>query len=142
VVVEGELFADSPKIRSVWVDGHRFEIGESKPAEIDPVGTWDLKVDAGDGQILPVQMVVEGELGSLVGSVSAMGGTLDLTSAEVSGTTLTVTFDGASLGMPGTFTIDLDIDGESASGSGSGPTGAFGLEGRRVSKPDSPEVTR
>jgi imidazolonepropionase-like amidohydrolase len=142
VVVEGDLFGESPKIRSVWVDGDRFEIGESKPAEVDPVGTWELEVDAGDGQILPVQMIIEGELGSLVGEVSVMGGTLSLTSAEVSGSTLTVTFDGASLGMPGEFTIDLDLEGDSASGSGTGPTGGFALEGRRVSQPDNPEVTR
>jgi hypothetical protein len=142
VVVEGELFGESPKIRSVWVDGNRFEIGENKPAEVDPVGTWDLEVETGDGQILPVQMAIEGELGSLSGSVSAMGGTLILTSAEVSGATLTVTFDGAPLGMPGTFTIYLDIEGDSTSGSGSGPAGDFSIEGRRTNQPDSPEEIR
>ena len=142
VIVEGDLFTENPKIRSVWVDGNRFEIAESKPAEVDPLGTWDLEVETGDGQILPSQLVIEGELGSLSGSISAMGGTIVLLSAEVSASTLTITFDGSSLGMPGTFTIDLDIEGDSASGSGIGPPGDFTVEGRRTSQPDTLEGIR
>ena len=39
VVVDGDLFVEKPKIREVWIEGNRYEIKDSKPAEIEPAGT-------------------------------------------------------------------------------------------------------
>lgn len=142
VVADGDLFVDQPKIREVWIDGDRFELKDVKPAEVTPVGTWDLEVHTGDGQVLPSRLVVEQTDTGFGGSISAMGATLDLSSVEVSGSTVTITFDGSSLGMPGTFTLDLQIEGDSARGSGDGPPGSFDVKGTRTSSPDTEEVSR
>ncbi len=140
-VVDGDLFADKPKVREVWIDGRRYEVKESKPAEVEPAGTWELVVTTGDGQQIPVTLSLSGKAGALTGAIGAMGRELPVTSAEVSGSTLEVSFDGTGLGMPGTISFSLDIEGDGAKGSGVAPEGGFTIEGRRTAKPD-PEGIR
>lgn len=139
VVVEGDLFAEKPAVREVWVDGHRFEIKESKPAEVEPAGTWNLIVTTGDGQTLPAVMILTGDATSLTGTISDPDGNqVDLTSASVSGTKLEIVFDGTPYGMPGNIEFTLDIEGDSGSGAGMSPFGEFTIKGTR----EAPEVTR
>ncbi len=63
---------------------------------------------------------------------------LPLTSAEVSGKTVEISFDSTALGMPGTISLTLEIDGDSAVGSGLAPAGPFTISGSRTA---TPEVT-
>ncbi|MFQ5528461.1 MAG: amidohydrolase family protein [Thermoanaerobaculia bacterium] len=139
VIVEGDLFAEKPAVREVWVDGHRFEIKESKPAEVEPAGTWNLTVTTGDGQTLPAVMILTGEADSLEGTISdPEGNQVPISSATVSGTKLEIVFDGTPYGMPGDIEFDLNIEGDSGSGDGMSPAGPFTIKGTR----EAPEVTR
>jgi len=134
VVLEGDLFREETKIQEVWIDGRRYEVQAIEPPEVEPAGTWDLKVDAG-GETIPVTLVLEGDAPALTGVLRAMGNDIPLSSAQVSGTSVIIEFDGSSLGMPGTFTMTLEIEGDRARGSGDGPPGPFGLSGTRTSGP-------
>lgn len=139
-VVEGELFVDKPKVREVWVDGRRHEVKETKPPEIDPVGTWSLTLDTGGGK-MQVTVTLTGTLDDLSGSIASPMGELPLTSVEVSGKTVDFAMDSTSLGMPGSITFQMGVSGESASGSGTSPRGSFTFSGRRTEKPQAgPEV--
>ncbi|HSL82919.1 MAG TPA: amidohydrolase family protein, partial [Thermoanaerobaculia bacterium] len=132
-VAEGDLFTEDTKIREVWIDGQRYEIKERRPPEVEPAGEWDLTIDAG-GQRIQGRLSLAGQAPDLAGSLEVMGNRVELLSAEVSGSAVEVTFDGASFGMPGQFSFTLEIEGDRARGSGTGPAGPFGLEGTRVSR--------
>lgn len=134
VVLEGELFREETKIQEVWIDGRRYEVQAFEPPEVEPAGTWDLKVDAG-GETIPVTLVLEGEAPTLAGVLQAMGNDIPLSSAQVSGSSVIIEFDGSSVGMPGTFTMTLEVEGDRARGSGDGPSGPFGISGARTSGP-------
>jgi imidazolonepropionase-like amidohydrolase len=138
VVVEGELFSKETAVREVWIDGRRFEVKERKPPEVEPAGEWDLRVEAG-GDILSARLVLEGEAPDLTGRLEFQGQTVALQSAEVSGSSVEITFDGAGLGMPGEFTMTLEVEGDGVRGSGAGPPGPFSVKGTRVSPPPAPE---
>ncbi len=135
LIVEGDLFTEKPKLREVWVDGRRFELKDVKPPEINPAGTWDLIISAGD-QRMPMSMELVGTMEDLSGSISTPAGKLPFSSVEVSGKKVEVTFDGASLGMPGTFTFTMSVKGDTARGAGTGPPGSFTFKGKRTSKPE------
>ncbi|MFQ5350579.1 MAG: amidohydrolase family protein [Thermoanaerobaculia bacterium] len=137
LVVEGDLFTDGTKVRELWVDGRRYEVKETKSPEVEPAGSWQLTIETPDGQQIPVSLVLEGEASSLSGTISAMGGEpLDLAGAEVSGTTVEITFDSTALGMPGSSTLTLDIEGDEAEGNGVSPSGPFTISGSRTQRPE------
>lgn len=140
VVVDGDLFVEKPKIREVWVEGDRFEVKESKAAEVEPAGTWELNVKTDDGQDLPSTLELTGKAEALKGKLSAMGKTLDV-DVSVSGSKVEVAFDGAGLGFPGAITLSLDVQGDTATGSGHGPGGAFTITGTRTAKPSGPKLS-
>ena len=133
VVVEGDLMVEKPKIREVWIDGHRHELKEVKPPEVTPNGTWEVTILAG-GQEFTLTMKIEGEITDLTGTVNAMGANLPMTSAEVSAKTLNVTIDTSSVGMPGEISMSFNIEGDSANGSGTSPQGPFKVRAIRTSK--------
>ena len=135
LVVEGDLFTDKPKLREVWIDGRRHELKEIKPPEVDPAGTWELVIAAGE-QRLPVTIELIGTMEDLSGNISTPAGKVPFSSVEVSAKSVEITFDGASFGMPGTFTFNMTVEGDTARGAGSGPPGAFTFKGRRTSKPE------
>ena len=135
IEVEGDLFVEKPKIRAVWIEGERFEVKAAKPAEIDPAGTWELTVKTPDGQSIPATLEITGEAGAWTGSIAALGQEVDLSSAEVSGKKLSVGFEGAAFGQPGTITLELEIDGDHATGSGQTEGGALEVSGSRTPKP-------
>lgn len=134
IVAEGDLFGEEAGVRAVWVDGRRYEIEEREPPEIEPAGTWELTIDAG-GQTVLATLVLTGTAPSLDGTLTAQGVTLDLESAEVSGSTIKLAFDGSPFGMAGGFNLSFTVDGERGKGSGTGPPGPFTLKGRRTAKP-------
>jgi hypothetical protein len=141
VVVDGDLFVAKPKLREVWVDGNRYEIKETKAAVVEPAGTWQLTVRSPEGEEVPLTLEVTGRGGALAGSISAMGKTVVPSSIEVSGSQLDIEFDGASFGMPGTFSFSLEISGDSATGSGTSPHGSFTLDGSRSARPAGPPTS-
>jgi imidazolonepropionase-like amidohydrolase len=134
VEVEGDLFVDKPKIRAVWIEGERFEVKVSKPAKIDPAGTWTLTVKTPDGQSIPATLEVAGKSGSWTGSIAALEKKVDLQSVEVSGKKLIVEFEGSPFGESGTVKFELEIDGDNASGSGEMESGTLEVTGSRTPK--------
>ncbi len=136
VVVDGELFTKETKVREVWIDGRRYEVKESKPPEVEPAGTWELVVLTGDGQQIPAMLELRGEAPSLEGTISAMGQSIELSSADVSGSSLEVSFDGTGFGIPGTISFTLEISGDEASGPGMSPGGPFTISGTRTARPE------
>lgn len=137
VVAEGDLFTDETRVRAVWIDGRRYEIEERKPPEVEPAGEWELRIDAGD-ETVTARLVLAGAAPSLTGTLTVMGTDVQLTGAEVSGSSVEITFDGSAFGMPGAFEMTLEIEGDRAEGGGAGPPGPFSFEGTRVSKPTPP----
>lgn len=140
VVVDGELMVASPKIQSVWVDGNRYEVKATEAPSVDPVGTWDVSIDAGPGGTMALTMELTGTVEAMEGSIGTPAGNLPFQSVIVSGDTVELELDGTPMGMPGMITFSMTVDGDSASGSGSAPPGPFTLKATRTSKPDSPEV--
>ncbi|MCP4203375.1 MAG: amidohydrolase family protein [bacterium] len=141
VLAEGELFAEKPSLREVWVDGRRFEVKDSKPPAIEPAGTWELTMTTGDSDTLPAVMILEGNAKNLSGTVTdPEGNRIPLSRAEVSGERLEVVFDGTAHGTPGDIEFHLDIKGDSGTGHGTSPTGSFTIKGTRSTEPT--EVTR
>lgn len=139
VVVEGDLFTDKPKLREVWIDGKHIELKDIKPPEVNPAGTWELSISAG-GQQMTMMMEFIGTMDDLSGSINTPGGKVPFSSIEVSGKTVEITFDGASVGAAGEFSFNLTLDGEKARGSGNSPMGPFALKAKRTSKPDGSEA--
>lgn len=135
IEVEGDLFVAKPKIRAVWIDGERYEVKASKPAEVDPAGAWSLTAKTAKGESIAATLKIEGKEGSWRGSISAHEQQVELSSAEVSGKKLTVTFEGVAFGEPGTVTLELEIDGNNVSGSGEMPSGALEVSGSRPPQP-------
>ncbi len=147
VIVEGEIFAKKPEIREVWIDGRRYEAKKSKPAEIEPAGTWELDITTGDGQELARVLTVTGVVPRLGGTIGTASGTgIELSSISVSGKTLRVSFDGSPLGIPGVIgaigaiEFELEIDGDSVRGSGTSTMGPFTVNGSRTEQPGPPEA--
>lgn len=140
VIAEGDLFTEKPRLREVWIDGKRFEIKEIEPAEIEPAGTWNLTVTTGDGETIPAVLTISGKVPDLSGTVSSPTGDVELESVEVSGSTLEVSFSGASYGMQGSIELSVEVDGDSASGSGTTPDGSFTVKGTRTAQ--EPEALR
>jgi imidazolonepropionase-like amidohydrolase len=134
VLVEGDLFVEKPKIQAVWVEGTRYEVKESKAAEIEPAGTWELTVKTGSGREIANVLELTGKAGALKGTLTANGKSVPV-EAEVSGDKLNLSFDGAGLGLPGSFTMSLEIKDDNATGGGSGPNGGFSVTGTRTKKP-------
>lgn len=142
ILASGDLFTKETKIKAVFVDGIRFEVKESKAATVEPAGEWSLLVDAG-GQTIPLTLKLEGKADALTGQVLGPAGAIPLSSVDVSGDTVEMSFDAGRMGMPGTITFTLTISGNSATGSGTSPRGNFTLKGDRTSgPPSSPEVAR
>lgn len=139
LLVEGDLLAESPALRQVWVDGRQHVLRELEPPEIEPAGRWELTLAVpGMGDIDAV-LDLSGDAPSLSGSFEIMGSTVPLAEARVSGSRLDVSIDGSRLGMPGTIKFFLDIEDERGSGSGSSPQGEFDVSGRRTDDPDETE---
>lgn len=136
VVVEGDLFVDKPKIRSVWVDGNHFPVKEIEPPEIDPAGTWSIEIDAGEIGRLTVSLELIGEPDSLEGFITTPAGRSPLTSVIVSGKSLEAVYESPMLG---TVTFNLSGSDDTLSGNGTSDRGSFKAKARRTSKPD-PEV--
>lgn len=140
VIADGELFADKPTLREVWVDGRRFELARMDPPEVDAAGTWALSLAFGGMGEIDGTLVLQGAPTAMTGTIEVMGSEVPVAEARVSGKTLTVKIDASRWGQGGTTTIRLEIDGDRGRGTGSGPFGEFSVRGQRTSGPGTVEV--
>ena len=140
VLVEGELFTDSPSITEVWVDGRRHILAALVPPAVDPAGTWSLTLGVGSMGEVEASLVLRGPPTRMEGELFVMGTEAELSEVRVSGERVIASIDAARLGGSGTITIRMDIDGDRARGSGSGPFGEFTVRGRRTAGPDEEEA--
>jgi imidazolonepropionase-like amidohydrolase len=123
VVADGDLFREEAAVRDVWVQGTRY--GVTRPAQIDPRGTWALRSEDQFG--FPATLRIEGPLNRLRGTIEREGRrAIPLTSARVTAETgrLEVTFDGEPLGFEGRVLLAGAVTGEEFFGWGSLPNGA------------------
>ncbi|MEM6454625.1 MAG: amidohydrolase family protein [Acidobacteriota bacterium] len=132
----GDLLAASPAIAALWIDGQRLALDAREAPAVNPAGVWEVVVDAGPDQQIPVRLTLSGDPeGAMTGSVNAMGGSLPLNDVVVSGVEVRFAFDGTPLGMPGAIRFEGKVDGESMRGVGEAPPGPFTFRGRRVEGP-------
>ena len=105
VVAEGDLFTEEADVRDVWVHGRAY--GVTRPAQIDPRGTWTIASD--DQWGFDAELRLEGTLNRLSGYIDIAPGPdnegvrITLESASVVAETgrLEVRFDGEDLGYEG-----------------------------------------
>ncbi|MEJ2207099.1 MAG: amidohydrolase family protein, partial [Gemmatimonadota bacterium] len=116
VVAEGDLFTQEADIRDVWVHGVAYDV--TRPAQIDPRGTWMIASD--DPWGFRAQLTLEGTLNRLQGYIDVApgpnveeGARIDIASASVVAETgrLEVRFSGEDLGFQGTALLAGSISG-------------------------------
>lgn len=119
VVTDGKLFAKDRAIRSVWVDGVRFEV-TAKP-DIEPAGSWDLVVEGEE----PLQFALE-----VTGSPAALQATLVRDSSKIKVTSivldrnrLSIVIPGKELGTDGSYRAVVVVSGDSLKGEAISPVG-------------------
>ena len=74
VVTEGDLFTEEATVRDVWVRGRVY--GVTRPAQIDPRGTWQIASD--DEWGFDAVLTLEGPLNRLRGDIVVSGFRFDM----------------------------------------------------------------
>ena len=125
VVSEGDLFTEEATVRDVWVHGQVYAV--TRPAQIDPRGTWRIASD--DDWGFEAILRLEGPLNSLRGSIDVAGpdgASIDLTSADAVAETgrIEVRFPGEDLGYEGIALLTGSVQGDEFYGWTSLPNGA------------------
>lgn len=130
VVSEGDLFTEEATVRDVWVQGTVY--GVTRPAQIDPRGTWQIASD--DEWGFTAVLTLEGPLNRLQGSIEMAadapprfdGIQIDLESATVVAETgrIEARFDGTELGYQGMALLAGSVQGDEFYGWTSLPNGA------------------
>lgn len=129
VVAKGDIFTREADIRDVWVQGVVY--GVTRPAQIDPRGTWSIA--SADQWGFEARLVLEGTLTRLRGYIdvapgrdNAQGARIDLESATVIAETgrLEVRFNGERLGYEGRALLAGSVTGDQFFGWTSLPNGA------------------
>ncbi len=130
VVSEGDLFTEDATVRDVWVQGTVY--GVTRPAQIDPRGTW--RIASSDEWGFDAALTLEGSLNALQGRIDIAGGpavgfdggVIDLSSATVVTETgrLEVRFPAESIGFQGSVLLAGSIRGDDFFGWTAMPNGA------------------
>ncbi|HEX8384880.1 MAG TPA: amidohydrolase family protein, partial [Rubricoccaceae bacterium] len=142
VLVRGDLFADSARVRYVFVEGVRTEVRAGKPrrgaADTTGVaatitGTWTfVLVTPGGEERYTVE--ITGEPGAFTGTVSVGGESLTLSDVAVDGAALSFTVTGPQGGSA----VAGTVAGDAFSGTAQvGDLGTFPVTGTRA--PEYPE---
>ena len=130
VVSEGDLFTEEAVVRDVWVQGRVY--GVSRPAQIDPRGTW--RIASEDEWGFEAQLRLEGPINRLQGHIDVAGDApprfdgarIELETARVVAETgrLEATFDGEELGYQGMALLAGSVRGDEFFGWTALPNGA------------------
>ena len=130
IVSEGDLFAEEATVRDVWVQGTVY--GVTRPAQIDPRGSWEIASDEEWG--FEAVLVLEGPLNRLRGHLDIAstgpelpgGARVELESASAVAETgrIDVRFNGEVLGYQGTALLSGSVRGDDFFGWTSLPNGA------------------
>ena len=130
IVSEGDIFTEQATVRDVWVQGRVY--GVTRPAQIDPRGTWQIASD--DQWGFDADLVLEGPLNRLrgyldVGSTGPElpgGARIDLASASAVAETgrIEARFNGEALGYQGMALLSGSVQGDEFYGWTSLPNGA------------------
>ena len=130
IVSDGDLFAEEATVRDVWVRGRVY--GVTRPAQIDPRGSWEIASD--DEWGFDAVLVLEGPLNRLRGhlDIASMGPELpggariELESASAVAETgrIDVRFNGEVLGYQGMALLSGSVRGDEFYGWTSLPNGA------------------
>lgn len=145
VVSEGDLFTEEATVRDVWVQGRVY--GVTRPAQIDPRGTWQIA--STDEWGFEAALTLEGSVNRLQGRIDIAGGpavgfdggVINLSTASVVAETgrLEVTFPAESIGFQGSVLLagsirDDEFFGWTAMPNGADPT----FSGSRVEEYEGP----
>ena len=129
IVSEGDLFTEEATVRDVWVRGTVY--GVTRPAQIDPRGTW--RIASTDEWGFDAVLTLEGSLNRLQGHIELAvepggdeGVRIPLASASVVAETgrIEARFDGEELGYEGTALLAGSVRGDEFYGWTSLPNGA------------------
>ena len=130
IVSEGDLFAEEATVRDVWVRGRVY--GVTRPAQIDPRGSWEI--DSDDEWGFEAVLVLEGPLNRLRGHLDIAGtgpelpggARVELESASAVAETgrIDVRFNGEVLGYQGMALLSGSVRGDEFYGWTSLPNGA------------------
>ncbi len=130
IVSEGDLFTEEATVRDVWVQGRVY--GVTRPAQIDPRGTWQIASD--DEWGFDAALVLEGPLNRLRGYLDIAstgpelpgGARVDLESASAVAETgrIQARFNGEVLGYQGMALLSGSVRGDEFYGWTSLPNGA------------------
>ena len=146
VVSEGDLFTEEATVRDVWVQGRVY--GITRPAQIDPRGTWEIASD--DEWGFDAVLVLEGSLNRLRGYLDIAstgpelpgGARVDLASARAVAETgrIDARFNGEALGYQGMALLSGSVRGDEFYGWTSLPNGADpSFRGTRTEGFEGPE---
>ena len=140
IVVNGELFAEKPDIRHMFVNGYHEEIEAEEVigdpnAVVDPRGTWEI-VSEVMGRSVESTWTVTGSEGEYDGYSESSRGKNPFSSVELKGNALTVTSSSAR----GDLDITVVVEGDKLSGSttmeSERGSAKMTIEGRRISGPE------
>ncbi|MDE2795940.1 MAG: amidohydrolase family protein [Gemmatimonadota bacterium] len=130
IVSEGDLLTEEATVRDVWVRGRVY--GITRPAQIDPRGTWEIASD--DEWGFDAVLVLEGSLNRLRGYLDIAstgpelpgGARIDLASARAVAETgrIDARFNGEVLGYQGMALLSGSVRGDEFYGWTSLPNGA------------------
>ncbi|HSR50460.1 MAG TPA: amidohydrolase family protein [Acidobacteriota bacterium] len=140
IVVEGDLFAEKPEWRYLFVDGvhEEFEVEESKGdpnAEVDPRGEWEVTTEI-MGRSQESTWTIEGSPGNYSGTSESDRGSREFESVELEGNLLRIQLPGP---RGRSLEAEVVIKGDSFEGESeiNTPRGSITIKltGKRTSKP-------
>jgi adenine deaminase len=140
LVVEGDLFAEKPAIRHLFVQGYHEKVEAEATvgdpnATADPRGTWTVSSEV-MGRASESKWTITGEPGHFAGTTeNARSGKRDFSSVELKGNALTVVSSSQAGEMKLTVVITGDtFAGQTTMGSGPGAV-TMKVEGKRAATP-------
>lgn len=132
IIADGDLFNEKTKIKTVFVDGRRFEIREPEkpkdPPKGDLTGKWKLTTTTPDGQEEATADILMASDGTLSGTLSSARGEANIISGYLSGDKFSFTINIPIEDNPTDVTFTGTFDGASVKGSVSLPSLGLDLE--------------
>jgi hypothetical protein len=120
VVTDGDLFAEKTKIKTVFVDGRRFEAHEpdkpKDPPKGDLTGVWKLTYTTPEGAEESTADLSMDKDGTLTGTVSSKRGTSSIFSGYASADKFHFVINIPVQGSPSDVTFDGTFDAKSVKG--------------------------